>query len=194
MVESNVVSVFDGMACGMLAMMEAGVKVGRYVAFEIEKYAIKSSSHNFPEIEHRGDVFQADFTEFEGFDWLVGGSPCTYWAICQKNGRELEAGERAGLSEREKVYTNAYIRYGEVCQAVVAMEELSECQKEIAKFVRGLGDDGRLAEEVADALICLEQIMMVRGIRERVDSQMRMKVMRLDLRLRQDAGEVDEHG
>lgn len=108
--------------------------------------------------------------------------------------RELEAGERAGLSEREKVYTNAYIRYGEVFQAVVAMEELSECQKEIAKFVRGLGDDGRLAEEVADALICLEQIMMVHGIRERVDSQMRMKVMRLDLRLKQDAGEVDKHG
>lgn len=89
--ESNVVSVFDGMACGMLAMMEAGVKVGRYVAFEIEKYAIKTSSHNFPEIEHRGDVFQADFTEFEGFDWLVGGSPCTYWSIAQKNNRETEA-------------------------------------------------------------------------------------------------------
>ena len=54
--------------------------------------------------------------------------------------RELEAGERAGLSVREKVYTNAYIRYGEIHQAVVAMEELSECQKEIAKFIRGLGD------------------------------------------------------
>ena len=96
--------------------------------------------------------------------------------------------------ERQKTYTNALVAYGEVNQMVVALEELSECQKEIAKFVRGLGDEGRLAEEVADALICLEQIMMVRGIRERVDSQMRMKVMRLDLRLRQDAGEVDEHG
>ena len=91
MEEAKIVSVFDGMACGMLAMMEAGVKVGRYVAYEIDKYAVQTSSHNFPEIEHRGDVFQADFTEFEGFDWLVGGSPCTYWSIAQKNNRETVA-------------------------------------------------------------------------------------------------------
>jgi DNA (cytosine-5)-methyltransferase 3A len=87
----NILSLFDGMACGMLAMLEAGVKVDRYVAFEIDKYAVQTSSHNFPMIEHRGDVFQADFTEFEGFDWLVGGSPCTYWSIAQKNNRETEA-------------------------------------------------------------------------------------------------------
>ena len=87
----NILSLFDGMACGMLAMLEAGVKVDRYVAYEIDKYAVQTSQHNFPMIEHRGDVFQADFTEFEGFDWLVGGSPCTYWSIAQKNNRETEA-------------------------------------------------------------------------------------------------------
>lgn len=87
----KVLSLFDGMACGMLAMQGAGIKVDRYVAFEIDKYAVKTSSHNFPMIEHRGDVFQADFTEFSGFDFLVGGSPCTYWSIAQKNNRETEA-------------------------------------------------------------------------------------------------------
>lgn len=87
----KIVSMFDGMACGMLAMQKAGIKVGRYVAFEIDKYAIQTSSHNFPMIEHRGDVFHADFTEFAGFDFLVGGSPCTYWSIAQKNNRETEA-------------------------------------------------------------------------------------------------------
>ena len=84
-------SLFDGMACGMLAMKKAGLEVDRYVAFEIDKYAVKTSSHNFPMIEHRGDVFNADFTEFLGFDFLVGGSPCTYWSIAQKNNRETEA-------------------------------------------------------------------------------------------------------
>lgn len=87
----KILSLFDGMACGMLAMMSADVKVDRYVAYEIDKYAVKTSSHNFPMIEHRGDVFEADFTEFAGFDWLVGGSPCTYWSIAQKNNRETEA-------------------------------------------------------------------------------------------------------
>lgn len=87
----KVLSLFDGMACGMLAMQSAGITVDRYVAFEIDKYAVETSSHNFPIIEHRGDVFQADFTEFSGFDFLVGGSPCTYWSIAQKNNRETEA-------------------------------------------------------------------------------------------------------
>ena len=87
----KVLSLFDGMACGMLAMLGAEVEVDRYVAFEIDKYAVQTSSHNFPMIEHRGDVFAADFTEFQGFDWLVGGSPCTYWSIAQKNNRETEA-------------------------------------------------------------------------------------------------------
>ena len=87
----KVLSLFDGMACGMLAMQAAGIKVDRYVAFEIDKYAVQTSSHNFPMIEHKGDVFHADFTEYSGFDFLVGGSPCTYWSIAQKNNRETEA-------------------------------------------------------------------------------------------------------
>ena len=87
----RVLSLFDGMCCGWLAMKKAGRIVDRYVAFEIDKYAVQTSSHNFPMIEHGGDVFKADFTEFRGFDFLVGGSPCTYWSIAQKNNRETEA-------------------------------------------------------------------------------------------------------
>lgn len=88
---AKILSLFDGMACGMLAMQKAGVPVDRYVAYEIDKYAVQTAAHNFPTIEHRGDVFKADFTEFEGFDFLIGGSPCTYWSIAQKNNRETEA-------------------------------------------------------------------------------------------------------
>ena len=87
----RILSLFDGMACGMIAMQAAGIEVDRYVAYEIDKYAVQTSSHNFPMIEHRGDVFEADFSEFVGFDWLIGGSPCTYWSIAQKNNRETEA-------------------------------------------------------------------------------------------------------
>ena len=87
----KVLSLFDGMACGMIAMLNAGIEVESYDAYEIDKYAIKVSSHNFPNIRHHGDVFKADFTQYEGVDFLVGGSPCTYWSIAQKNGRETEA-------------------------------------------------------------------------------------------------------
>lgn len=89
----NILSLFDGMACGLVAMIESGVKVNRYIAYEIDKYAVKTSQHNFPFIEHKGDVFQADFTEYRGrLDYLIGGSPCTYWSIAQnKSNRETEA-------------------------------------------------------------------------------------------------------
>ncbi len=87
----KILSLYDGMACGMLAMLGAGVEVERYVAYEVDKYAIQTSSHNFPLIEHKGDVFQGDFTQYRGFDFLVGGSPCTYWSIAQTEHRETTA-------------------------------------------------------------------------------------------------------
>ncbi len=87
----TVLSLFDGMSCGVVAMMESGVEIDRYVAYEKDKYAKQTSKHNFPFIEQMGDVFKGDFTQYEGFDWLIGGSPCTYWSIAQKNNRETEA-------------------------------------------------------------------------------------------------------
>lgn len=83
----KVLSLFDGISCGMVALERAGIPVERYVAYEIDKYAIQVSKKNYPMIEHRGDVFDADFNEFKGFDLLIGGSPCTYWSIA-KNNRE----------------------------------------------------------------------------------------------------------
>lgn len=87
----KVLSLFDGMACGMLAMMSAGIEVERYDAYEIDKYAIKVATHNFPSIVEHGDVFEEGFTEYAGVDWLIGGSPCTYWSIAQTKNRETVA-------------------------------------------------------------------------------------------------------
>lgn len=80
------------MSCGMIAMLEGGVDVDKYDAYEIDKYAIKASQHNFPQIEHHGDVFAADFAKYKGYDFLIGGSPCTAWSIAQRPGkREVTA-------------------------------------------------------------------------------------------------------
>ena len=87
----RILSLFDGMACGMIAMQLAGVQVESYDAYEIDKYAVKTAQHNFPIIREHGDVFVADFTQYEGVDFIVGGSPCTYWSIAQKKNRETVA-------------------------------------------------------------------------------------------------------
>lgn len=78
----NVLSLFDGISCGMVALERADIKVDRYVAYEIEENAIKVSQHNYPHIEQKGDVFKAKYMEGE-FDLLIGGSPCTYWSIAK---------------------------------------------------------------------------------------------------------------
>lgn len=81
----RVLSLFDGMACGMLAFMKIdGCVIDEYIAYEIDKYAIQTATHNFPDIKECGNVFDADFTQYKDIDYLIGGSPCTYWSIAQK--------------------------------------------------------------------------------------------------------------
>ncbi|MDE6677767.1 MAG: DNA cytosine methyltransferase, partial [Ruminococcus sp.] len=84
----NVLSLYDGISCGMVALERAGILVEKYSAYEIDKYALSVSEKNYPEIEQYGDVFEGNFKKHKGCDLLIGGSPCTYWSIAQKN-REI---------------------------------------------------------------------------------------------------------
>ena len=93
----KVLSLFDGISCGMVAFERAGIPVERYVAYEIEESAIKVSKYHYPNIEECGDVFKADFTQYEGFDILIGGSPCTYWSVA-KAGNKGDKGIRETTS------------------------------------------------------------------------------------------------
>lgn len=89
----RVLSLFDGISCGMVALERAGFTVDRYVAYEIDKNAIKVSQNNYPQIEQCGDVTSADFSQYKGFDLVIGGSPCTNWS-CAKNHTAKEKKER----------------------------------------------------------------------------------------------------
>ena len=89
----KVLSLFDGISCGMVALERAGIPVERYVAYEIDEEAIKVSQYNYPRMERKGDVFEAEYTEGE-FDLLIGGSPCTNWSIAKAGGGEKHATKR----------------------------------------------------------------------------------------------------
>lgn len=84
----KVLSLFDGISCGMVALERAGIPVERYVAYEIDENAIKISKKNYPQIEHCGDVTTADFTQYKDFDLLIGGSPCQSLSIVQSKTRK----------------------------------------------------------------------------------------------------------
>ncbi len=80
----KVLSLFDGISCGRVALERAGIKVDKYVAFEIDKYAIQVSKKNWPDIEHRGSVENVDWSEFAYFDLVIGGSPCQGFSFAGK--------------------------------------------------------------------------------------------------------------
>jgi len=73
----RVLSLFDGMGCGYEALKRADIAVSEYHAYEVDKHAIQIAKKNHPDIIHHGEInFMTDFKQFEGFDLLIGGSPC----------------------------------------------------------------------------------------------------------------------
>ncbi len=71
-----VLSCFDGISCGQLALKRAGVRVDRYYASEIEPNAIKVTQHNFPDTIQLGDVRNVKASDLPKIDLLIAGSPC----------------------------------------------------------------------------------------------------------------------
>lgn len=92
----TVLSLFDGISCGQLALQRAGIKVDRYLASEVDKYAIKITQKNFPDTEQLGDVKNVWAKKLPKIDLLIGGSPCQDLSIA-KVGRKGLDGERSGL-------------------------------------------------------------------------------------------------
>lgn len=72
----NVLSLFDGISCGQVALNRAGVEVNNYFASEIDKNAIKVTQHNFPNTIQLGDVLGVTGDDLPQIDLIMGGSPC----------------------------------------------------------------------------------------------------------------------
>lgn len=93
----KVLSLFDGISCGRVALERAGIQINTYYASEIDKYATTISEKNYPDIIRLGDVRDIDFSQFIGkIDLIMGGSPCQDLSIAKKNRQGL-SGERSGL-------------------------------------------------------------------------------------------------
>jgi len=92
-----VLSLFDGVSCGRVALERAGLKVDKYYASEINKYAIKVSENNYPDIIRLGDVTSWAFwdnlynIDFAKIDLLMAGFPCQPWSV---------AGKQKGLDDK----------------------------------------------------------------------------------------------
>ncbi len=80
----NVLSLFDGMSCGQIALNKTGISYGKYYASEIDKHAIKVTQHNYPDTIQIGSVLDVKATDLPKIDLLIGGSPCQGFSYAGK--------------------------------------------------------------------------------------------------------------
>lgn len=80
----TVLSLFDGMSCGQIALQKLGIKVKQYYAAEIDKHAIQVTQHNFPNTIQLGDVTKLFANDLPKIDLLIGGSPCQGFSFAGK--------------------------------------------------------------------------------------------------------------
>ena len=92
----KILSLFDGISCGRLALERAGIPVEKYYASEIDKYAIQVAQKNYPDTIQVGDVTKLNYLELLDVDMVIGGSPCQDLSIAKQN-REGLRGARSGL-------------------------------------------------------------------------------------------------
>jgi site-specific DNA-cytosine methylase len=80
----NVLSLFDGMSCGQIALERTGIGVENYFASEIDKYAIKVTMANYPNTKQLGDIRNIKGNALPKIDLLIGGSPCQGFSFAGK--------------------------------------------------------------------------------------------------------------
>ena len=101
----NVLSLFDGMSCGQIALKELGVTPDVYYASEIDKHAIAQTQLNFPNTIQLGSVVDVDVLKLQHIDLLIGGSPCTSFS---------SAGKRKGMSTKCEIEITKLEQYLEL--------------------------------------------------------------------------------
>ena len=110
----NVLSLFDGMSCGQIALDQLGIKVDHYYASEIDKYAIEITKKNYPGTIHVGDVTKVKAEDLEPIDLLIGGSPCQGFSF---------AGKQLNFDDPRSALFFEYVRLLKECQPKYFMLE-----------------------------------------------------------------------
>ena len=117
----TVLSLFDGMSCGQLALQKLGIKVKQYYAAEIDKHAIQVTQHNFPNTIQLGDVTKVFAKDLPKIDLLIGGSPCQGFSF---------AGKQLAFDDPRSKLFFEFVRLKNECNPTYFMLENVKMKKE----------------------------------------------------------------
>jgi DNA (cytosine-5)-methyltransferase 3A len=137
----NVLSLFDGMSCGQIALNRLGIKIDNYFASEIDTHAITVAKANFPTTQHIGSVVNVDGYSLPKIDLLIGGSPCQSFSF---------AGKRKGMSTKDE-------------QEILTLEHYLQLKSENYEFEGQsylFWEYMRLLNEVKPKYFLLENVVM----------------------------------
>ena len=124
----KILSLFDGISIARQSITNCGIKIDKYYASEIDKYAIQIAQKNFPDTIQVGNVVDLKGEDFKDIDLIIGGSPCQDLSIAKKN-REGLNGARSGL-----LYE--YVRlFKEVKPKYFILENVNSMSKEAKQII-----------------------------------------------------------
>jgi len=122
----NVLSLFDGISCGRVALDRAGVPVANYYASEIDPHAIKIAKKNYPDTIHVGDVTKLKGQDLPQIDIILAGSPCQGFS---HNGAKL------GFDDPRSMLFWQFVRLVEECQPTWWLLENVRMKKEWSDII-----------------------------------------------------------
>ena len=129
----NVLSLFDGMSCGQIALDRCGIKVKNYFASEIDSHAIKIARKNYPEMIHLGDVTEIKGSYLPQIDLIIGGSPCQGFSF---------AGKQLNFDDPRSMLFFEFVRLVKECNPKYFMLENVNMKKEFQDIIsNALGVD-----------------------------------------------------
>jgi site-specific DNA-cytosine methylase len=109
----NVLSLFDGMSCGQIALNKVGIEYENYFASEIDKYAIQVTQKNYPNTKQLGSVIDVKGSDLPKIDLLIGGSPCQSFSIMGLYREEM--GDKVGFEGKSGLFWE-YVRILKECE------------------------------------------------------------------------------
>ena len=135
----NILSLFDGISCGKLALDRIGIGYENYYASEIDKYAIAITKYNFPDTIFVGDVRNLNGKDFDNVDLIMGGSPCQSFSF---------SGKRQGMITKTKIEVTTLEQYLELKEQKFDFEGQSYLFWEFARLLKEIKPRWFLLENV----------------------------------------------